>query len=43
MKSLPACRTTYLLAWLESHRWAVQTVAEELGLEEVEESEAEAA
>ncbi len=43
MKSLPACRTTYLLAWLESHRYAVQKVAKELGLEEVREDQAEAA
>ena len=42
MKSLPACRTTYLLAWLESHRYAVQQVAREMGLEELEET-AEAA
>lgn len=34
MRTNPACRTTYLLAWLESHRHAVQTAAEEMGLEE---------
>lgn len=36
MKTNPACRTTYLLAWLESHRYAVQSAAEKMGLEEVQ-------
>ena len=35
MKQFPACRTTYLLAWIESQRYAFRKAAEELGLEEL--------
>lgn len=39
MERTPACRTIYVLAWLESHRFAVHRVAVELGLEEAVDSD----
>ena len=41
MQRIPACRTVYVLAWLESHCLAIQKVAKELELEEIEPGDAD--
>ena len=35
MKNIPACKTTYLLAWIESQRFGYREAAKQMGLKEV--------